>query len=72
MINRGRDGAVTDARTVIGGVSWKPYLAIEAEKILSGKPLTKATAEIAARPAIRDFEPLSKNAYKVPIVKALL
>jgi len=34
--------------------------------------LTKTTAEIAARPAIRDFEPLSKNAYKVPMVKALL
>ena len=61
-----------DARLAIGGVSYRPVRAREAEQILVGEPLTEMVAEKASEAASSGFQPLSKNAYKVQIVKTLV
>ena len=63
---------VRDARLAIGGVSYRPVRAHEAEQILIGEPLTEKIAEKASEAAVSGFHPLSKNAYKVQIVKTLM
>ena len=63
---------VRDARLAIGGVSYRPVRAHEAEQILIGEPLTEKVAEKASEAAVSGFHPLSKNAYKVQIVKTLV
>jgi xanthine dehydrogenase YagS FAD-binding subunit len=63
---------VTEARIVIGGVSSSPYRAIKAEDILTGEKLTDSVIEKAAEASVNGMKPLSKNDYKIPIVKALV
>ena len=65
-------GILTQARIVLGGVALTPYRAVGAEEILRGKVITESTAEISARASVGKSAPLSKNAYKVPITKALV
>ncbi len=66
------DNVVSQARIVIGGVSSKPYRAVKAEGILTGEPITERIAEKVAELSVKDAMPLSKNAYKVPVVKTLV
>ena len=63
---------VNVAKIVVGGVSPMPYEAVKAEEILMGESLTESVVEKAAKAAIRDAMPLSKNGYKIPIMKSLL
>jgi len=49
-----------------------PYEAVAAEQILIGESVTESIAEKAAEAAVRDAMPLSKNGFKVPLVKALV
>jgi len=63
---------VSDARIVLGGVSPEPYRAAKAEEVLIGRPLTESTVQEAAVLSISEATPLSKNGYKVPIIKALV
>ncbi len=63
---------IQDAKIVVGGVSPLPYEAVAAERILMGKPIKESVAEEAAEAAVRDAMPLSKNGFKVPLVKALI
>jgi xanthine dehydrogenase YagS FAD-binding subunit len=63
---------IQNARIVVGGVSPLPYQAVAAEEILIGESITESVAEKAAGTAIRDAVPLSKNGFKVPLVKALV
>lgn len=65
-------GLVSRARIVLGGVSPTPYRAIAAEEAIKGKPITESVAEIAAEAAVSEAKPLSMNAYKLPITKALV
>jgi len=53
-------------------VSPLPYQAVAAEEILIGESITESVAEKAAAAAVRDAMPLSKNGFKVPLVKALV
>lgn len=65
-------GIVTNARIVLGGVSPAPYRATLAEEVLKGEILTEDVVEAAARKSVIEAIPLSKNAYKLPITKALV
>ncbi len=63
---------VSDARIILGGVSPMPYRAVKAEGILIGDPITESLAAKAAEASISDAMPLSKNGYKIPIIKTLV
>ncbi len=66
------NGLIRDARIVVGGVSPLPYEAAAAAQILIGEPMKESAAEKAAEAAVKDAMPLSKNGYKVPLVKTLI
>jgi xanthine dehydrogenase YagS FAD-binding subunit len=63
---------VKDSRIFIGGIAPVPYRATGAEEILKGETLTKKLAAFVAESALTKASPLSKNAYKLPISRALL
>jgi xanthine dehydrogenase YagS FAD-binding subunit len=66
------NGVIQNAKIVVGGVSPLPYQAVAAEEILKGESITESVAEEAAGAAVRDAMPLSKNGFKVPLVKTLV
>ncbi|MDP2917143.1 MAG: xanthine dehydrogenase family protein subunit M [Dehalococcoidia bacterium] len=63
---------VRDARIVLGGVSAEPYRVLKAEEVLKGERLSESVAAEAARIALNDAQPLSKNGYKVQIAETLV
>ncbi|MGQ9825422.1 MAG: FAD binding domain-containing protein, partial [Desulfotomaculales bacterium] len=65
-------GRCKDARLVLGAVAPTPVCALQAEEFLKGKELSAETAEKAAELALAGARPLSKNAHKVEIAKALV
>jgi xanthine dehydrogenase YagS FAD-binding subunit len=64
--------AVRQASITLGWVAPTPRRATEAEALLVGKPLDEALARQAAKAAVSGATPLSKNAYKVPILEAVV
>ena len=66
------DQTIKDARIVLGAVAPIPLRAKGIEDYLEGKPLSDETAMKAGDVAAQTFMPLSKNRFKVQIVKALL
>jgi xanthine dehydrogenase YagS FAD-binding subunit len=66
------DGNCTDARIVLGAVAAKPVRAKKAEEAIIGGPINQETAVQAAELAVAEAKPLSMNAYKVEIAKALI
>ena len=65
-------GVVRNARIVLGGVAPTPYRAIAAEEVIKQKKITERVAEISAKASVGEAAPLSMNAYKVSITKALV
>ncbi len=65
-------GICTGARIVLGAVAPTPVRALGAEEFLKGKELSEETAKEAAELALAGAKPLSKNAYKIEIAKALV
>jgi xanthine dehydrogenase YagS FAD-binding subunit len=63
---------ISDARMVVNGVSAEPYRLDAVEAAIKGKPRDKATADMAADLAVQGAVPLRHNAYKIPLVKALV
>jgi CO/xanthine dehydrogenase FAD-binding subunit len=63
---------ITDARIALGAVAPIPIRVNEVEDFLKGKVPTEEVAEAAGTLAVRETNPLSKNKYKVQIVKALV
>ncbi len=61
-----------DAKIALGGVSHRPVRAQEAEQTMRGKRLDEASAATTAEAAVKESRPLSKNAYKIEIVKTLI
>lgn len=61
-----------DARIVLGAVAPTPYRASAAEEALKGKSNISSAAESAAAAAVTHAKPLSKNAYKIEIIKTLV
>ena len=65
-------GICKDASIALGAVAPMPIKVLKAERILKRKPLESRTAEEAAEAAVVGAKPLSMNAYKVEIAKALV
>jgi xanthine dehydrogenase YagS FAD-binding subunit len=63
---------INDARLVVNGVAATPYRLNAVEAFVKGKPRDKATADQAAEMAVEGAVPLRHNAYKVPLMKALV
>jgi xanthine dehydrogenase YagS FAD-binding subunit len=57
---------------VLGGIAPIPWRAKDAEQELSGKRVTEDIAQRAAEAAVHNATPLSQNAYKVTLAKALV
>ncbi|HEY1433007.1 MAG TPA: xanthine dehydrogenase family protein subunit M [Stellaceae bacterium] len=55
---------VRQARIGLGGMAYRPWRSHEAEAVLTGKPLTEANAEAAARVALRGAVTHGHNDYK--------
>jgi xanthine dehydrogenase YagS FAD-binding subunit len=60
---------VQSSRIVLGHVAPVPWLSTEAQQAISGKPVSKETAQKAADVALAKASPLSHNAYKVKLAK---
>ncbi|MDE3137761.1 MAG: FAD binding domain-containing protein [Acidobacteriota bacterium] len=60
---------VRQASVVLGQVAPTPWRAEAAEKALAGKTLDEATATSAGEAAVEGAHPLSKNGYKVQLVR---
>ena len=60
------------ASIVLGAAAPVPYRSAPAEKAMSGKAISEATAKAAAEAAMEDARPLSQNGYKVPLFKAII
>jgi xanthine dehydrogenase YagS FAD-binding subunit len=67
------DGArARSAVIVMGWVAPVPRRASDSERLLTGEPITEDVARRAARAAVAGATPLSKNAYKVPVLEAVV
>jgi xanthine dehydrogenase YagS FAD-binding subunit len=60
------------AKIVLGGVAPIPWRVPEAEKLLAGQRVTPDVAAKAAEVALAGANPLAKNAYKVPLTRAIV
>jgi xanthine dehydrogenase YagS FAD-binding subunit len=60
---------IKQVRVALGGVSHKPWRALEAENFLSGKPATEANFKLAAEGEMRTAKPLEHNKFKVELGK---
>lgn len=63
---------VRAASISLGWVAPTPRLAVESERLLIGKSINESVAAEAAKAAVSGATPLSKNAYKVPILEAIV
>ena len=60
------------ARVVLGGVAPIPWRVPEVERLLAGQRITPELAAKAGEAAVAGARPLAKNAYKVPMVRAMV
>ena len=60
------------ARVVLGGVAPIPWRLPEVEKLLAGQRITPELAAKAGEAAVAGARPLAKNAYKVPLTRAMV
>jgi xanthine dehydrogenase YagS FAD-binding subunit len=63
---------IYDTHIVLGGVAPAPFRATLAEDMLRAKPITQELVDKASLAAVSRAKPLSNNAYKLPILHALL
>ena len=63
---------VRKAAIALGWVAPTPRRAAEAEKLLVGKTLDEGLAQQVAKAAVSGATPLSKNAYKVPLLETVI
>jgi xanthine dehydrogenase YagS FAD-binding subunit len=60
------------ARVVLGGVAPIPWRLQAVEQMLTGKTITPDLAAQASEAAVTGARALSKNAYKIPMTKAVV
>ncbi|PYM13486.1 MAG: molybdopterin dehydrogenase [Verrucomicrobia bacterium] len=65
-----KTGTASDARVVLGHVAPVPWHSAGASKSLNGARVDAASAAKCGEAAVHGAKPLSKNAYKVQLVKA--
>jgi xanthine dehydrogenase YagS FAD-binding subunit len=66
------EGIVRDVRLALGGVAPGPWRAVRAETMLRGAPATEEAFRRAAEAELADAQPLSGNAFKVPLARSVL
>ena len=71
LLTRSR-GICHEARIVLGGVASRPFRASGAEQAIQGRKINSAVAETASETAVAEAVPLSRNAYKIQLVKTLV
>ena len=64
-----KNGSASDARVVLGQVAPIPWLSQSAGKALNGAAISDATAAKAGDSATQGAKPLSKNEYKLQLVR---
>jgi xanthine dehydrogenase YagS FAD-binding subunit len=64
-----RGSTVQAARVVMGAVAPIPWRSPEAERALTGRAVTEASAAAAADAALQNARPLTQNAYKIQVAK---
>lgn len=72
VVDRDGAGTVSRARLVLGGVAPVPWRVAKAETLLVGSRLGADVIARAAEAALEGAEPLSQNAYKVPLTRTLV
>jgi xanthine dehydrogenase YagS FAD-binding subunit len=65
-------GVVSDSRIILGAVAPVPYRATDAENAIKGKAINETTAQEAADAAVNGALALSKNAFKITLVKTMV
>ncbi len=65
-------GIVRDVRIALGGVAHAPWRATKAEAALRGTAATEEMFRRAAEAELADAQPLSGNAFKVPLARNVL
>lgn len=65
-------GKISKAGVCLGAVSPVPWVSEEARKVLEGAPPTLESFRKAAEAAFAPAQPLSQNAYKIQVGKAIL
>jgi len=65
-------GVIKDCRLVLGGVAPTPWRCSAAEELAVGRKNNEETWALVAEAALVGAEPLSENAYKVPLTKGLI
>jgi xanthine dehydrogenase YagS FAD-binding subunit len=63
---------VRAASMAMGWVAPTPRRAVESERVLTGRDLSESFVREAARAAVAGATPLSENAYKVPVLEAVV
>jgi xanthine dehydrogenase YagS FAD-binding subunit len=63
---------VIHCRMVLSGAAPVPWRIPEAEAAINGRRLDADTAAKAADAALKKAEPMSQNAYKVPLFRAVI
>src|SRR5947209_4358927 len=66
------DGIVRDVRIAFGGVAHAPWRARKAEAVLRGAAATEEIFRQAADAELADAQPLSGNAFKIPLARSTL
>jgi len=61
-----------DVNIVLGGIAPTPYVAVEAQEIITGKELNKENITRTAEASLKGAHPLTSNSYKVNLTKALI
>jgi xanthine dehydrogenase YagS FAD-binding subunit len=72
VLDRAADGQCRAASIVLGAAAPVPWRARAAESALTGRIVDAAAARAAGQAAIAGAVPLSHNAYKLPILAALV
>jgi xanthine dehydrogenase YagS FAD-binding subunit len=72
VVLRMEEKRVSSASIVMGWVAPRPRRAVESERMLTGEIVTEALARRAAKAAVAGATPLSKNAYKVPVLETVV
>ena len=62
-------GVIRDARIALGGVGTRPWRAVEAERVLVGRPPTPEAFAAAGDAALAGAVPRAHNAFKIPLAK---
>jgi xanthine dehydrogenase YagS FAD-binding subunit len=70
VVFRDQGGMLADARVVLGHVAPVPWISRAAGDALNGKRIDEAVAAKCGEAATQGAQPLSRNAYKLQLVKA--